>query len=136
MNTSALLLILLLRMQKPPVVGPTSEERCMSYTLYREASGSSLRDSRAVLDVLEHRMQETGQSCQQVVAKKHQFSWYNRNIRMIVDKNFLTRFKTVRKMRSVLPKCAMYFHNKSVQPEWTARMRKVVVTKEHSFYCT
>lgn len=111
-----------------------ADEQCKAYTLMREAGSESKRSKRAVLDVLENRMRKKRKSCKAVVSEPHQWSWYRRGMKLKVDKQGLTSFRTISTMRPVLKSCAEFFHS-GEKPGW-ARKRKVVLNEKHlKFYC-
>jgi len=58
---------------------PERHEKCLASAVYYEARGEPLGAQRAVIDVIVNRAVESGQTYCQVVAEKHQFSWYRRN---------------------------------------------------------
>ena len=106
----------------------------MAYTVMREAGGEGRRSKRAVLDVLQHRMRKKRKTCKAVVSEPHQFSWYNRNIRMKVDRKHLQSFREAATLRPVLKSCSEWFHS-GAKPYWAKRKKLVHVEEKLKFYC-
>lgn len=126
--------LLLLMMLASGAQAKQSEDVCKAYTIMREAGSESKRSKRAVLDVLQHRMRKKHKSCRAVVAEKHQFSWYRRNIAMKVTPRGLQDFRSVARMAPVLRNCAEWFHS-GQQPSWARKKHLVHREERLKFYC-
>lgn len=113
-----------------------ANDACLAYTAKREAENQSLRAVKGVVEVVQHRMKQQHKSCRAIVSQRGQFSWWRKNIKMKNDPDWLTRYEESRKMRSVLPPCAAFFHSVDVQPSWSSKMRKVARTGKIVYYCS
>jgi hypothetical protein len=112
-------------------------DMCLAYTAKREVSMATLRDTRAVVEVVEHRMRKNNKSCKAVVSEPNQFSWWHKNVKMKVDRKELTRFKSSRKLRPVLPRCADHFYSESIKPPaWTRKMKRVGKIGKTVYFCS
>ena len=110
----------------------SSEDMCKALTIYKEANTESIRGKRAVLDVIENRMQRQSKTACFVIKQPKQFSWHKRGMKLHATKEMLTTFYKVNNMEHVY-KNAEFFHNTSVHPNWKG-LRKVGKIGRHIFY--
>ena len=110
----------------------TSEDMCKALTIYKEANTESLAGKRAVLDVIQNRMQKQNKTACFVIKQPKQFSWHKRGMKLHATKEMLTEFYKVDKMAPVY-KNAEFFHNTSVKPSWKG-LRRVGKIGGHIFY--
>jgi spore germination cell wall hydrolase CwlJ-like protein len=114
------------------------DERCLAEVVYREANGEPLLGKIAVAQVVLNRTnhQDFPSTICKVVFEKNQFSWtkgwngrfkYNQQslqaARLVITGDFqLEDFN------------ALWFHNKSVKPKWSKKLKLVKKIKNHYFY--
>jgi spore germination cell wall hydrolase CwlJ-like protein len=111
------------------------DNNCLAYVAKRESENQPLRAVRGVVEVVQHRMKKAHKSCKAVVSQRGQFSWWRKNVKMKVEPEWLTRYNESRKMRSVLPACAEFFHSTDAQPSWARKMKKVAKFGKIVYYC-
>lgn len=109
------------------------ESHCMAWVVHNESRGEPLKGSRAVLDVVLKRMQDSGKKACEVIAEPKQFSGYYERSVHEVSEEALQRFIAVAAMRPVTTKCK-YFHAKRVSPAWATKMTKCFQIGNHIFY--
>jgi spore germination cell wall hydrolase CwlJ-like protein len=112
-----------------------AENNCLAYVAKRESENQPLRAVRGVVEVVQHRMRKAHKSCKAIVSQRGQFSWWRKNVKMKNTPEWLTRYNESRKMRSVLPACAEFFHSTDVQPSWARKMKKVAKFGKIVYYC-
>lgn len=76
--SALLLLIVPLGGPERAVEAQTEQEACLGSLIYHEARGEPLKGQRAVLDIVYHRVVQSGLPPCQVVAQKQQFAWYGK----------------------------------------------------------
>jgi hypothetical protein len=62
----------------PRVPKTLADDRCIANAIYYEAYGEPLVGRRAVYDVIQHRMLDTGRSACAIIKERNQFSWYGK----------------------------------------------------------
>lgn len=117
-----------------PVNAVTASEHCLALAVYKEAGSTSQRSQRAVLDVLQNRMRAEHRNACQVVSQKKQWSWYSSSLPLVATRKMLASYREIVDNVHVLPKSAMWFHNKSVKPKWTNKMVVVARIDGQVFY--
>ena len=141
-----------------PISGITSELptdlECLTANIFMESRGESYKGMKAVADVTLNRANHPAfpDSICGVVKQHKQLSWVkgDKRSRKVLQGD-LRGFKAedvsaYRKAEQVavetlaedykplLPKWVVSFHNKTVQPRWSATMKKYKVIGSHSFY--
>ena len=111
----------------------SSEIHCKALSLYKEAATEGLLGKKAVLDVIQTRMHESGKTACQIIKEPHQFSWVTKDTKFVATKEQLTTYRFVSKMPPVA-KGAKYFHNHFVKPAWAKKMKVKLTLKNHVFY--
>jgi spore germination cell wall hydrolase CwlJ-like protein len=99
----------------------TSENRCLASVIFWEARGEPLAGRRAVLDVVQHRMEASGKSACAVVKERAQFSWYPRKpiLPLTYELNeMLTEVKTSGKVLIN----EKFFYSGKKKPSWARKM--------------
>lgn len=94
-----------------PLAASQSDEDCKRVATYREGSGESLEGIKAILEVLEYRMQVDAKSACQVLRQRGQFPWVKENTRWRYPKQHLTRYLAASKLDRQLPEGVYYFNN-------------------------
>ena len=115
----------------------SKEILCKAFTVYKEAGAESMAGKRAVLDVIENRMRLRDMKACQIMSQKGQFSFYSHGMKVTaksVPKKALTDYFIVANMRRVLSRDVEYFHNRSVKPKWTKKLKRVARIGGHIFY--
>lgn len=115
------------------VYRPVADSTCLAWVIYDESRGEPLRGSKAVYDVVKHRMKERSLTACQVVAEAHQFSGYKPGVFEKITPEMLTRYELVAKMAPVVPSCS-YFHANYVHPLWRLKMKRCGAVGKHIFY--
>lgn len=59
-------------------VPENGQQKCLASAIYHEARGEPVKTQRAVVDTILHRSLESDKSVCEVVAQRHQFSWFRR----------------------------------------------------------
>ena len=116
-----------------PLQSIASDAECIAVALHKEAATEGLLGKKAVHDVIITRMKSSGKSACQVIKEPNQFSWVTPQSSIKATKEQLTTYRFVSKMKPVV-EGARYFHNKSVKPSWTKKMRVKLKIKNHYFY--
>jgi spore germination cell wall hydrolase CwlJ-like protein len=108
---------------------------CIAATLKNETSFASMKNARAVYDVIRTRMDKTGQSACKVVLANKQFSGMTMKKVKEIDKNSLTQTVRVFNMAPVCKRCE-FFHAEWVKPVWRKQMVLAKRLDGHLFYRT
>lgn len=133
-GADALFLALLLMFSQAPA--KPSDKACLAYTAKREAANQSIRAQAAVVEVVKHRMKQRKASCRAVVAEKHQFSWWHKNLKMSVEQDWLTRVDKMSRIGPVLPRCSSFFYSDDIRmPTWAKTMKLVRKEGRMRFLC-
>lgn len=111
----------------------SSEIHCKALSLYKEAATEGLLGKKAVLDVIQTRMHESGKTACQVIKEPNQFSWVTSSTKLVATKEQLTTYRFVSKMKPVV-EGAKYFHRKNIKPSWAKKMKVKLTLKNHIFY--
>jgi len=111
----------------------SSEIHCKALSLYKEAATEGLLGKKAVLDVIQTRMHESGKTACQIIKEPHQFSWVTKDTKFVATKEQLTTYRFVSKMKPVV-EGAKYFHRKDIKPSWAKKMKVKLTLKNHIFY--
>ena len=106
---------------------------CLAIALYKEAATEGLLGKKAVLDVIQTRMNESGKTACQIIKEPHQFSWVTKDTKFVATKEQLTTYRFVSKMPPVV-KGATHFHTSYSNPKWRKHMKFVGRIKHHLFY--
>ena len=106
---------------------------CLAIALYKEAATEGLLGKKAVLDVIQTRMHESGKTACQVIKEPNQFSWVTKDTKFVATKEQLTTYRFVAKMLPVV-KGATHFHTSYSNPKWRKHMKFVGRIKHHLFY--
>lgn len=112
-----------------------TEPMCIAATLKSETSFLSMRNARAVLDVIKTRMDKTGQSACKVVLANKQFSGMTMKKVKEIDTKSLTAYREVVMMAPVCKRCE-FFHAEWVKPTWRKQMVLHRKIDGHLFYRT
>lgn len=112
-----------------------TEPMCIAATLKSETSFLSMRNARAVLDVIRTRMHKTGQSACKVVLANKQFSGMTMKKVVEIDRKSLTQTVRVANMAPVCKRCE-FFHAEWVRPTWRKQMVLHKKIDGHLFYRT
>ena len=116
-----------------PLQAVSNDAACIAVTLSKEAATEGLLGKRAVLDVLQTRMKESGKTACQVIKEPNQFSWVDNSTKFVASKKELTTYRFVSKMKPVV-EGATHFHNLKVKPSWARKMKPRLKIKQHIFY--
>lgn len=122
--------------------------KCLVENAYQEARGEGIKGMQAVTHVVMSRMESSGHSACQVVQEPKQFSWYNRHKlnprRGLVWATRGSRLDASRATYAMLfdpdyqghPALngAKWYHEKSVRPVWSLKLRRIVQIGNHIFY--
>lgn len=109
----------------------TEDEKCIAVAIYKEASGENVFGQVAVMDTIQQRMKDKHKTACQIIKEPGQFSWGTSNIKP--TKQQLTRYRFVSRIPPVV-EGARYFHNASVKPSWTRKMKVKAKIGRHVFY--
>jgi len=117
-----------------PLQAVSNDAACIAVTLTKEADTEGLLGKRAVYDTIISRMKASGKTACQVILQPNQFSW-TKDIDKFPSpsKKELTTYRFVSKMKPVV-EGAKYFHNTSVKPSWTRKMKPKLKIRRHVFY--
>lgn len=109
------------------------EPFCISATLQSETSYKSMKNARAVYDVILYRMQKRQQTACEVVLAPHQFT--NMTMKKIqrVDRKGLTMLELVDNMPPECESCE-WFHTESIKPAYTYKLKVVKRVGGHVYY--
>lgn len=120
---------------EPPVpeYEPIELDKCLAWVVHDEARGEPLKGARAVLDVVQKRMDDSGKSACEVVAEKGQFSGYSKKALKKVPEEAYERLELVLRMKPVCKDCK-YFHATYVLPAWATKLKRAVKVRKHIFY--
>lgn len=116
-----------------PLQALSNDAACIALTLHKEATTEGLLGKKAVLDVLQTRMNESGKTACQIIKEPNQFSWVTKDTKFVATKEQLTTYRFVSKMPPVA-KGAKYFHRKDIKPSWAKKMKPRLKIKAHVFY--
>lgn len=113
-----------------------SQVRCLATAIYHEANNQTLAGKQAVGHVIINRKNDKQfpKSICGVVSQPNQFSWYRKMKHRYNEETM----KIAREMLYQRPKDntngALFFHNPSVKPAWTKRMKMTRKIGNHYFY--
>ena len=116
-----------------PLQALSNDAACIALTLHKEAATEGLLGKKAVLDVLQTRMNESGKTACQIIKEPNQFSWVTKDTKFVATKEQLTTYRFVSKMLPVV-KGATHFHTSYSNPKWRKHMKFVGRIKHHLFY--
>ena len=116
-----------------PLQALSNDAACIALTLHKEAATEGLLGKKAVLDVIQTRMHESGKTACQVIKEPNQFSWVTKDTKFVATKEQLTTYRFVSKMPPVV-KGATHFHTSYSNPKWRKHMKFVGRIKHHLFY--
>lgn len=102
---------------------------CLVYSVYRESRGSELPQMRAVIDTIQNRVAESGESICTVLKKRGQFPYVRFGIKKVHDRKFLTMFMNAYTMPSMLPRDFLFFNTKKFK--WCGKTKKI----EKMYFC-
>jgi spore germination cell wall hydrolase CwlJ-like protein len=129
-------LLLVLLMVSSQAHAKAADKICLAYTAKREAENQSIRAQKGVVEVVKRRMQQRKASCLRVVAEKHQFSWWHKNLKMNVEQDWLTKLDNMRTMPSVTPGCSTFFFSDDIRtPSWARKMKVAKREGNMKFLC-
>lgn len=99
-----------------------SPTECLQWALWKEARGEGILTQRAVLDVIEARIERSRGNACKVLRKRHQFPYFRFGVKK-VDFAFTVRYNVVSKMGRVLSKDYLYFNH--VKHPWGRDTKKI-----------
>lgn len=102
---------------------------CLVYSVYKESRGSELPQMRAVIDTIQNRALDSGESICIVLKKRGQFPYFKFGVKKIYDKKFLTMFMNAYTMPSTLPRDFLFFNTKKFK--WCGKTKKI----EKMYFC-
>jgi len=113
------------------------QRKCVARTLYHEARGEPLEGIRAVFSVIVNRSRKSGKSFCEIVSAHKQFSYMNSG--KISLENPLTEdekklYDAVTELDNELSEDVLFYHNTSVKPKWTKKMKVEKRIGNHIFY--
>ena len=117
-------------------VADTKQIKCLATAIYHEANNQTLAGKQAVGHVILNRKnnKQFPSSICGVVSQKNQFSWYGK----MNHKYNKESLKIAKDMYTHRPtdntNGALFFHNPSVKPSWTNRMKMTRKIGNHYFY--
>ena len=94
------------------IKNPT-DDQCRQYMVYKEARGDSLKALRAVLDVLDNRMATYGTKACKELKKAGQYPYFKYGVKLVKDKDFLTKYAAAIRMAPILTDRRYIFFNNS-----------------------
>jgi hypothetical protein len=114
------------------VVRATADDRCLASAIFYEARGEPIEGKRAVYDVLQHRMLDSGKSACAIIAERRQFSWYPRKPILPLTYGLHEMLIEVKQADKVLINENYKFFHSGKKPSWARKMlcRKIF---NHSF---
>ena len=93
------------------VVAKCVDEPAIVYMLFKEASNQPIEAQRAVLDVLHNRLLKSRLTACKELMKPFQYPYMKYGVKP-VSKEWLTHYREVDKLPSVLPKTYVYFNDR------------------------
>lgn len=109
------LLCIAFKVQATPmkyIKNPT-DDQCKVFMVYKEIRGGSLQAMRAVLDVLDNRMITYGTKACKELKKAGQYPYFKHGVKLIKDKQFLTKYAAAIRMAPILTDRRYIFFNSS-----------------------
>lgn len=115
----------------------------MAITAYYEARGDGVHGMRAVCHVIKNRMKKSGGTVASVVLEPYQFSVWNRGgparrkTPRANDPAFKEALEVARMVMAGEVRDAMHathYHERSIRPAWTKKMRMVGIVGRHVYY--
>lgn len=125
----SILLLLASQSSFAQIIKKPTDMECLVYSVYRESRGSKLPQMRAVIDVIQNRAAESGESICTVLRKKSQFPYFKFGVKKIHDRKFLTMFMNAYTMPSMLPRDFLFFNTKKFK--WCGKTKKI----EKMYFC-
>lgn len=122
----AVLLCVAFKVQATPmkyIKNPT-DEQCRQYMVYKEARGDSLKALRAVLDVLDNRMATYGTKACKELKKAGQYPYFKYGVKLVKDKEFLTKYDAATRMAPILTDRRYIFFN-SIKHSFATGHKKI-----------
>lgn len=99
-----------------------TNEACLKWALWKEARGEGIVTQRAVLDVIEARMEKSGKNACRVLRAKQQFPYFKYGVKK-VDFQFSVRYTVVTRMQRVVSKDYLFFNH--YRHPWGKSTKKV-----------
>jgi len=125
----SILLLLASQSSFAQIIKKPTDMECLVYSVYRESRGSDLPQMRAVIDVIENRVVDSGESICTVLKKRGQFPYMKFGVKKVYDRKFLTMFMNAYTMSPMLPKDFLFFNTKKFK--WCGKTRKI----EKMYFC-
>jgi spore germination cell wall hydrolase CwlJ-like protein len=117
------------------VKASVSDEACLQYSVFREASGESVRGVAATLQTIKNRARKRGLTVCETIREHNQFSWYKRGkISTKLPTKFLQKYKIAATLPAVVEDCTEFFHHRRIKP-WWARGKKGKRVGNQIYYC-
>jgi spore germination cell wall hydrolase CwlJ-like protein len=119
-------------MANPVVPRASADDRCLANAIYYEARGEPLRGRRAVLEVIQHRMIDTGKTACAIIREPQQFSWFRHKPLMPMTYELLEMLTEVKQADKVLNNEKYKNFHSGKSPSWARKMlcRKI---SNHTF---
>lgn len=101
---------------------PVPTYECLASAIYHEARGEPVKAQRAVAEVVIHRAFKSGKSFCEVVAQKHQFTWYARKGVAKMDAALERMLERAFEHPKVLVNENFLFFYSGKKPMWASKM--------------
>lgn len=105
------------------VMAKCEDEPAKAFMLWKEARNQPIEAQRAVLDVLHHRMLKSRQTACKELMKPSQYPYMKYGVKP-VSKEWLTHYRTVRRMPKVLKDEGYIFFNHR-KHKWAGSHKKI-----------
>ena len=110
-------------MQSPIVLSKTfTDEQCLSYAVYREASGQGIQTQRAVLDVILNRVKKERLGACKVLRKPSQFPYMKYGVKE-VEHDWKLHYNVIKQFSPILTEDYIYFN--SVRHKFGKHCKKI-----------
>jgi hypothetical protein len=102
-----------------------TDESCKAYMLWKEARNQPIEAQRAVLDVLHHRLLKSRLTACKELMKPSQYPYMRHGVKK-VSKEWLTHYRTVRRMPKVLQsEQYLYFNHFRSKHKWATKHKRI-----------
>lgn len=115
-----------------PRYAPSDDDHCIAIAIHHESRGEGLKGQRSVLDVIQNRMLEAGESACKVIKKPKQFSFVTKRTKWKASGKQMELFNKVKNHPKVLANNYLWFYNKVIaSPTWASKMKCKRIAKHH-----
>ncbi len=107
------------------VMANCNDESAKAYMLWKEARNQPVEAQRAVLDVLHHRLLKSRLTACKELMKPSQYPYMRHGVKK-VSKEWLTHYRTVRRMPKVLlDEKYLYFNHFRSKHKWATKHKRI-----------